>query len=240
MQLRNLCRAAGRRTALAVIIATAVAPALARDMSFVQLAQFDATEVLHSPPADDSPATKAELAELHAIRDARTPEALEKARADAAHQTVFLFASVFGDGFTADKLPVTAQIFARIASDESVYADVPKDYWKRSRPNTLDATIQPCAPTRGFSYPSGHATRGYVFGVVLAAAVPEKHDAILDRSAEYAHNREVCGAHFPSDVEAGRLLGTSLAAVMLAQPGFRRDLEAVRAELKAAGYTAGN
>jgi len=215
------------------------AAALARDTTFVQPAQFDATEVLHSPPTDDSATTEAELTELHRLQDARTSEALRNAQADAANQTVFLFSSVFGDGFTADKLPVTAAFFARIATDESVYADVPKDYWKRSRPKTLDATIKTCAPTNGFSYPSGHATRGYVFGVVLAAAVPEKHDAILDRSAEYARNRVVCGAHFPSDVEAGRLLGTSLAAVMLAQPGFRQDLDAVRAELKAFGYTGG-
>jgi acid phosphatase (class A) len=242
MLLKNACRAAGRRTILAALLASAIAtaPAGARDTTFVQPEQFDATEVLHSPPANDSPTTKAELAELHRIQDARTPEALRKARADAANQTVFLFSTVFGDGFTAGKLPVTAALFDRIASDESVLGDVPKYYWKRSRPKTLDDTIQTCAPTGSFSYPSGHATRGYLFGVVLAAAVPEKHDAILDRAADYAHSRVVCGAHFPSDVEAGRVLGTSLAAVMLAQPGFRQDLDAVRRELKAAGYTVGN
>ena len=151
---------------------------------------------------------------------------------------MFLFKTVFGDGFTAEKLPATARFFARVANDESVFEDVPKDYWKRLRPAALDPAIQPCAPTTEFSYPSGHATRGYVFGVVLGAAVPEKRDAILDRAAGYAESRVICGAHFPSDVEAGRVLGIALAAVMLAQPGFRRALQAVQVELHQAGYTA--
>jgi acid phosphatase (class A) len=172
------------------------------------------------------------------MQDTRSPEALRKAQADAANRTVFLFKDVFGDGFTADRLPATARFFARVANDESVFEGGPKDYWKRLRPAALDPAIQPCAPTGGFSYPSGHATRGYVFAVVLAAAAPEKHDAIFDRAAEYAQNRVICGAHFPSDVEAGRLLGTSLAAVMLAEPRFRRALEVIQVELHQAGYTA--
>jgi acid phosphatase (class A) len=208
------------------------------DTYFVTPSQFDGIELLQAPPAATSATTRAELAELLRIQDARTPEALQKARADAANRTVFLFNTVFGDGFTADRLPATARFFARVAHDESVFEDVPKEYWKRLRPAALDAAIQPCAPTNGFSYPSGHATRGYVFGVLMAAAVPEKHDAILSRAAEYAQNRVICGAHFPSDVEAGRLLGTSLAAVMLAQPRFRHELQAVQVELHQAGFAA--
>nr|WP_294559878.1 phosphatase PAP2 family protein [uncultured Rhodopila sp.] len=210
------------------------------DTIFVKPSQFDARQILHTPPDPASSTTKAELAELRRIQDTRTPEALAKARADAANQTVFLFKTVLGDGFTADKLPETARFFARVASDESFFADVPKDFWKRLRPTALDPAIQPCAPTGGASYPSGHSTRGYLFGVVLAAAIPEKHDAILDRAADYAQNRVICGAHFPSDVEAGRLVGISLAAVMLAQSTFRQALQAVQAELRSASLTAGN
>jgi acid phosphatase (class A) len=235
-----------RRTALTWVFVAAmgsvplVQAVFFSDTYFVNPSQFDGGKLLHSPPAADSAATKAELAELLRIQNTRTPEALRQAQADAANQTVFLFKDVFGDGFTADKFPATARFFARVANDESVYEDGPKDYWKRLRPAMLDPAIQPCAPTSGFSYPSGHATRGYVFGVVLAAAAPEKRDAILDRAAAYAWNRVVCGAHFPSDVEAGRLLGTSLAAVMLAQPRFRQALEVVQVELHQAGYTAGD
>ena len=245
MPLRKLGIPMTRRTALIAVLVVAAGSipfiqAGLSDTHFVKHSQFDARQLVHSPPAADSATTKAELAELRRIQATRTPEALRQARADAENQTVFLFNTVFGDGFTADKLPETARFFARIGSDESIFADVPKDTWKRLRPAMLDPAIQPCLPTRGASYPSGHATRGYVFAVVLAAAVPEKHDAIFDRAAEYAHNRVVCGAHFPSDVEAGRLLGTSLAAVMLAQPRFRQALEVVQVELHQAGYTAGD
>lgn len=245
MLLRNLPRPSRKTVLITVFVAAMgsvplVTAVFFSETIYVSPSQFDATNVLPPPPAANSDTTKAELTELLRIQATRTPEALEKARADAANQTVFLFKDVLGDGFTAEKLPATARLFKQVANDESVYADVPKDHWKRLRPATLDPAIQPCAPTGGFSYPSGHATRGYVFGVVLAAAIPAKHDAILERAAEYAQNRVICGAHFPSDVAAGRLLGTSLAAVMLAQPEFHRAVQAMQIELRRAGFIAGN
>jgi acid phosphatase (class A) len=245
MPLTNLRLPVSRKTILSLAFVAAMGSvpiiiAVSSDTIFLSSWQFNGTNLLPAPPAAGSDTSKAELAELRRIQETRTPEDLKKARADAANQTVFLFKDVFGDGFTADGLPATARFFARVANDESVFVDVPKDYWKRLRPAALDPGIQPCAPTNGFSYPSGHATRGYVFGVLLAAAVPEKHDAIFGRAAEYARNRVICGAHFPSDVEAGRLLGTSLAAVMLAQPGFSKDFQAIQIELRRAGYIAGD
>jgi acid phosphatase (class A) len=213
--------------------------ARAKEPIFVPLSQFDAREVLHVPPANDSDATKAELKQLHKLQDARTPQAFEKAKADGENETVFLFAAVFGDGFNAEKLPATAAFFQRVGNDEGVHANVAKDFWKRPRPFVIDDTIHPCGPGKSFSYPSGHATRGYLLGVVLAAAVPEKRDAILERSADYGRSRLICGVHFRSDVDAGRMVGTSLAAIMLSQPAFRQELDGVRAELKAAGFVPG-
>jgi acid phosphatase (class A) len=45
----------------------------------------------------------------------------------------------------------------------------------------------------------------------------------------------VCGAHYPSDIEASHVLGTELAMLMLENPGFRVQFQAARAELIAAG-----
>ena len=225
------------RTLAAMVVLLIGLPAYGRDLALLQLSQFDARTILRSPPAADSPQTKAELAELHTIETGRTPAAFDAAAEAGKDETVFLFKPVFGAGFTADKLPVTAAFFAQAANDESIFAKVAKDQWKRPRPAAIDPTLHPCAQSKSFSYPSGHATRGYVLGILLGAAVPERRDAILTRAAAYARERLICGVHFSSDIEAGRLTGTALAAVMLSQPQVRQRLAAVRAELEAGGFT---
>ncbi len=226
-----------RRTLAALLVLLIGLPAYGKDLGLLQPSQFDARTILHSPPANDSTQTKAELAKLHAIETDRTPAEFRAAAEAGKDETVFLFKPVFGKDFTADKLPVTAAFFALAANDESIFAKVAKDEWKRQRPATIDPTLHPCAQSKSFSYPSGHATRGYVLGIILGAAVPERRDAILVQAAAYAHERLVCGVHFGSDIEAGRLTGTALAAVMLSQPDVRQRLAAVRAELESAGFT---
>lgn len=216
----------------------AATPAFAKEPAFVPPSMFDARTILHTPPANDSDQTKAELVELHQIQTARTPAQFDKAKSDGENETVFLFHSVFGDGFTAEKLPATAAFFKKVGNDEGIHANVAKNEWKRPRPFLVDSTIKPCGPGKSPSYPSGHATRGYLLGVVLVAAVPEKRDAILERSAEYAQSRLICGVHYRSDVEAGKLVGTALASVMLTLPQVQQELTAVRAELQAAGFAA--
>lgn len=223
-------------SACLIVALLLAAPAFAREPILVQ--SFDATALLHTPPANDSAQTKKELAKLHDIQSARTQAQFDKAAADGKDETVFLFTEVFGPNFTAQKLPKTTAFFAKVGNDESVYVGAAKKLWKRPRPVGIDPTMRPCGPGKSFAYPSGHASRAYVMAVALASIVPDKHDAIFERAADYAKSRLICGVHFPSDVEAGKLTGTALGAVMLATPAVRQALVPVRAELKAAGFTA--
>ena len=61
--------------------------------------------------------------------------------------------------------------------------------------------------------------------------VPSRADAILQRGRDYGASRVICGYHFPSDIEAGRMLAAGVIARMHADPAFRRDLDAARREL---------
>lgn len=223
-------------TASCFLVAGGTAPA--KEPLLVPASQFDARTILHTPPANDSEITAGELAELHRIEAGRTKAEFDKAAADGKDESVFLFRNVFGDGFAADRLPATAAFFAKVGNDEGFHAAIAKNQWRRPRPIAVDANIHPCGPGKSFSYPSGHATRAYVLGIVLASVVPAKRDAILERAADYARSRLICGVHYPSDVEAGRLVGTALAAVMLSSPRVQRELEPVRTELKAAGLVS--
>jgi acid phosphatase (class A) len=67
--------------------------------------------------------------------------------------------------------------------------------------------------------------------------MPQMAQPILTRANEYAYSRVVCGAHYPSDIEASHVLATELDMMMLQNPGFAAQFAASRAESKAAGLT---
>lgn len=60
------------------------------------------------------------------------------------------------------------------------------------------------------SFPSGHTTAAFAFGVALCAALPQKwaKAAALIAAALMGFSRLYVGVHFPSDVLAGALIGT--------------------------------
>ena len=57
------------------------------------------------------------------------------------------------------------------------------------------------------AYPSGHATHGMVYAMILAEIAPEQRPALLQRGREIGWNRVIAGVHYPSDIAAGRVLG---------------------------------
>ncbi len=70
--------------------------------------------------------------------------------------------------------------------------------------------------------------------LTLIDMLPEKRDAIFSRADDYANNRLVCGVHFPSDVQASKLIAYSVHAVMGINPQYRSELAAASAELRRA------
>jgi acid phosphatase (class A) len=82
------------------------------------------------------------------------------------------------------------------------------------------------------SYPSGHSTFGTICAILLANAVPEKRAELFARGREYGGSRLIVGAHYPTDIEAGRITGTLAASVLLQDPLFQRDFAAARTQLR--------
>lgn len=192
--------------------------------------------LIPDPPAEGSPRQKEELAELHRVESARTPEQVAAAKADEANENLFLYESVLGDKFNAKALPVTADLGVHVKNEQSVAGAALKLIFRRVRPYNTDKSLHPAceltdAPN---TYPSGHALTGYLEGFTLAEIVPEKRAEILARADQYAHNRIICGVHYPSDVEASRKVAYVVFGYMLATPRFQRDLAAARSETRAA------
>jgi acid phosphatase (class A) len=190
--------------------------------------------LLLPPPAVGSAANDAELAELHRIEQTRTPDQIAQAKADEAEEDMFAFASVFGPGFTPAALPLTAALGAHVKNEQSVVGGQLKFYFQRPRPFQTDPSLHPVCQLKEThdSYPSGHGLTGYLEAFTLAEIVPEKRAEILARADAYAHNRLVCGVHYPSDIEASRRVSYAVFGYMLATPRFQRDLAAAREEMR--------
>jgi acid phosphatase (class A) len=198
---------------------------------------LDATILIPAPPAVDSPANQADLAEVHRVEEARTPAQADAAKADDEEEDIFVYKNVFGPGFNAQALPITAALNAHIKNEQSVVGNQVKKTFQRPRPYQIDPSLHPVCKveTNRDSYPSGHGLTGYLSAFTLAEIAPERKEEILARADEYAHNRVVCGVHYQSDVEASRRISYVVFGYMMATPRFQKELEQVREEMRKAG-----
>lgn len=83
------------------------------------------------------------------------------------------------------------------------------------------------------SYPSGHTTIGWAWAPILVEISPQQTDAILARGPAFGESRNVCNAHWHSDVVPGRSMAAGSVARLHANPAFLADQNAARAELAA-------
>jgi len=207
-----------------------VVPAFAADSS-ARTDGIDLTLLLAPPPAAGSPAE--DLQAVLAAQAARTPAEDEAAKADA-DRSVFRFTDVLGPNLAPTTLPRTAAFFKRVEQLDKASVKLAKSWWRHPRPSDISDKVHPLSVEKpgDWSYPSGHATFGYTTAIMLANMLPEKRAVIFDRAALYAHHRVVMGVHFPSDVEAGRIAGTVIAAQLLQDPLWHADFVAARDELR--------
>ena len=82
------------------------------------------------------------------------------------------------------------------------------------------------------SYPSGHTIRGWSAALLLAELNPAAADTILARGMMYGDSRVIVGAHWQSDVDAGRLAGSVAVLTLHTCPEFMEELEKARAEFQ--------
>ena len=227
--------------------APASKPPLPTKFRFLDPSDTNPGKLLPPPPKDGSAEQQREMVEVKRLIQPRSRERHDQAIWDARHENPTPFVEVIAPGADLTRLPAMAKLLADVLNDQTVATSLAKEYFKRKFPITaampadsfqdwtcdVKARSPEALPLR--SYPSGHATMAYTFGVVLSALVPEKSQLILARSASYAYSREICADHYHSDVEAGHVLGTALGVLLLHNEALRPEIDAARAELKSAG-----
>src|SRR5690606_34883647 len=146
------------------------------------------------------------------------------------------FACPLGTRLSQDPPPALVRLLTRAIRDASAASTVAKDRGFRARPFVDDPDRRICLrsdPTlaENSSHPSGHGVVGGLFGEIMAEVAPDQAGEMRRRGAEIAFSRAVCALHYPADVEAGAELGRTLHAAMSAEPAYRADVEAARAEV---------
>jgi acid phosphatase (class A) len=135
---------------------------------------------------------------------------------------------------TPTKAPMIMRVAQRAARDASRQMNLAKDHFQRKRPFWIDEG-EICRPREElgetFDYPSGHATAGWGWALVLAQVAPDRATQILARGRSIGESRVVCGVHNASAIEGGRYTADAVMALVSATPEFRADLDAARAEL---------
>ncbi len=234
--------------AQAPVPAKAPAAKAPKALIYLKVEQIDPSRLLPPPAKDGSPSQEKEMADVRTLVQNRTPARYAQAVWDAQHEDATAFADVIGPNFDLHKLPLTDKFLTGILNDQAIAASTAKDFFQRKFPVTVavpakyrewtcdvDDRKPESRPLR--SYPSGHGTLGFSVGVVLAALMPEKAQAILARANDYAYSRQVCGDHYHSDVDASRALGTSIGVMLLGNDAVKAQMAGVHAELRAAHLT---
>ncbi len=203
---------------------------------FLHAAESDFTALFAMPPAADSPQTRGELEDLLAMQQRRSPQEAEAAYADRKTE-IWQFASALGlPPDQVREMGALNRLAEQIEDDVRPYVRAAKHRFLRLRPYEIEPRIKPCIDNvRGdLSYPSGHSTYGYVMAYLLSDIVPERRAQLMARAQQFAQQRAVCGVHFPSDLEAGRIGAEWLTQRFLTSPDYQAASVEARRELRAA------
>jgi acid phosphatase (class A) len=225
---------------LAVLLSLAL-PATAGTLhsTYIDPAAMALQRVLSPPPEANSEAAKADMQAVEAAVRTRTPDDERRITANLPC-ALDRFGGVLGPAFTAAAMPITAALIERVFQDGELAVLAAKTAIARPRPYTLKSDLATFGHrSDSTSYPSGHATFGYLAATVLARLVPEKRQALFAFAASYGENRVIAGTHFPTDLEAGRIAAAVIAEALFHDPRFERDLDQADAEIAAQESASG-
>jgi acid phosphatase (class A) len=148
------------------------------------------------------------------------------------------FSCALNAPITEQDTPHLYMLLRRTLANAGLSTYTAKDHYNRIRPFMVNK--EPICPTdegkpyiKNDSYPSGHAAMGWAWALILSEISPDQTDAILARGRLFGESRVICNVHWQSDVIEGRSMGAATAARLHADPTFRADLEAAKAELAA-------
>jgi acid phosphatase (class A) len=216
-------------------IAIAAAP---QATTFLDPGYLDLADVILPAPIPQEPRGVADREVFKLTRALKGTPRWDMAVADVPGDTASMmrdFGCATRIAMTPVNAPKTAALLEQASRDARGETNRLKAFYKKKRPFLIDSG-ETCEPqtdelAQSYDYPSGHATRGWTWGLVLAEVLHERAGPILARARAYGESRIVCGVHNMSAVEAGRMVASSTLAVVRTERAYADMVTAARAEL---------
>lgn len=201
--------------------------------------QLDSTVFVLPAPAQDSA--------MQALDDAWAESMLQlrgTARWELAIRDADLYFPAASDAFSCalgiaiseEGTPSLYMLMRRTLTDAGLAPYAAKNAYQRQRPFMVNG--QPtCTPDdeealrKDGSYPSGHTAIGWGWALILSELSPERSEAILARGRAFGESRNVCNAHWYSDVVAGRMAGAAAVARLHGNEQFLAAMAAAREDI---------
>lgn len=186
-----------------------------------------------------SSAADADLQAVLAAQAQRTPADVAEALLDANRGPVAWAQDAAGLGatFTEQRYPATTALLLALHEDmRAVNRAGNAEKGHRARPGVVDSRVQSifaASLSNTASYPSARSASSRVWALLLADVFPERRAALLAHADRTAQLRLLGGAHFPSDISAGKQVGAAYYAQLASNPAFAQALRKAQDEAKA-------
>lgn len=200
----------------------------------------DFVELFPAPPAENSPIfanDKKVFKDTRKLKGTQVWYDAAKFARIAPEVLSEYFSPVMSRKITKEETPWTYYIIARIIADVagSGTRDI-KHHYKRVRPfvyfntGTCSTKEDEEAHRKSYSYPSSHAAYGQALALILTEIDPANQAKIAKKGIEYGQFRVICGFHWDSDVNLGRLVASHVVARLHTNMEFIEALKNAKAE----------
>ncbi|TSA31901.1 MAG: phosphatase PAP2 family protein [Verrucomicrobiaceae bacterium] len=188
-------------------------------------------ERIPPPPKEGDAADLSDLEYVLAVQACATSGQIAHTRMTARLDPFEIFSEVLGPKFTTEKYPLTKALLEKVRDTGESVKDELKAWYARKRPvdaHEKDGVVSYVGREKSFSYPSGHALRGWLTALVLARLDPKKKNQLLNCGAAVGWDRVVAGVHYQTDTIASRAVGRLIFDKLMADPAFAAELEKVK------------
>jgi acid phosphatase (class A) len=202
--------------------------------------QLDSLEFVLPSPAEDSARQAMDTAWADNMQALRGTDRWDLAISDADLHfpaPANVFSCALGIPVSEEDTPALYMLLRRTLTDIGLAPYSAKNAYQRERPFMVRGETT-CTPEdeealrKDGSYPSGHTSIGWGWALILAELAPDRAEAILARGRSFGESRNVCNAHWYTDVVAGRLVGAAAVAKLHASEQFRQAMDAARADIE--------
>ena len=147
------------------------------------------------------------------------------------------FSEPFGLQISKEETPAIYKVMREGTATCDSICTIPKRYYMRKRPfmRFQETTLTPddeASLSKNGSFPSGHTILGWSSALLLSEINPDRADTLLARGIMYGDSRLIVGAHWQSDVNAGRLAASAAYARLHTSERFLEQMRLARLEFR--------